>query len=1047
MGFSDNAIGFYLEIEDSTFEDTLQSASRAYRRYVSELEKYNNKAFKSASGAMAQMEELVSSIESLPHQTMVSMRRASQTISKALKPLTQKVNLEFSVSSKRNFAKIVGDAVANALTDTRVRLSEGRRMRKPPDIVGRFDLPHFEEGGIVKGPNKAMDSVLAMLKPGELVLPADVTKSLMSTIGTLRDGAGKFVSAKPIAETLSGTLADVANLATGLKKIKELMDAGIANTKEIKTYNEGVEELEENIRKLDKQTVNLAYDVKSRLSPAVLGIKEGLKEFRQEGEASGKVFNTLLGKILGPARFLALHAALSDISEIWGGIKEAGLGVFDKLGGEEIGSAIDNLNKMNAHLGLSRDALRDVKNAAFQAADELGAAVSVDQLTASMADLAEQGVKDTKVMLDLAKTTSLAAEGMNISADASNKFGFEMTQSLGFSNEQLNGMIANMGKLSDATSGFNTSAQTLFTETAADVTTMGSALRQMSKEDAQKTVESFNRLGAVMHTQFIDNAGEIRQTLAKAFEGGPENIDSIRQASLLTGKTVEELRDTLKSGDIGGIFDSIAERVKGLSSDQLTALSTQVGISSGDLQKFGDGVDKMNADLTKSGTLIVSNADAMGVMQERAKNNKTQFQQWATAIGNSVSNFSVFGVKMGEVLDLTKEFNFAQIASIAYLTKVGVEAIATGFKLAKGLGGVVGKIGGQMGGLTTAASGGGGGIGVAIASFFSGLSEGLIALSAGVATLGAVLLSPPGIAFTVSFIAALLAMGAALYFATPALKVFGEVAIAVIGSVAQMFAASVPIFVKLVEVAGGVLTTAITSAVQALSLILNADPSNLYLIGPGLVSVAVGVTALAGAMATLGAVQLGNSIIALFTGGADGPGGPAGFLGTLIDSIANLTVNSADRIKELTLTTNALGGFVLAYARMAETIRQLPTEGFFGGLFGGADAAEKLTENVGPLADALGKVMERFSQITEFAQKPKFSPVAAGDIQAVVQAELDREPREELGSKLDMLIDLMSKLLAVEEAQGTAKPDSSAPVVRGARTGSAFSREVADGGY
>lgn len=1043
MAFSDNAIGFYLEIEDSTFTDTLESAEKAYGRYVKALEKWNDRAFKSASSGLSRIGEMVEALEELPTTALASMKRASATIGKAIKPFTQKVNLEFSVSSKRALSKVVSEAVASAISDVRVRLSEGRRMKKVPDIVGRFDIPHLEEGGIVKGPNKAMDSVLAMLKPGELVVPADITKGLTEVAGRLRDEKGKFVKALPIAETL----ADLGNLATALKQVKELARVGLAKPEDLDRYSKGVELLTDKITELDKQTTNLSYDTRVRLGPAILQVKEGLEEFRKEGQESGKVFDGLLKRILGPARFLALHKALSDISDVWGGIKEAGVGVFDKLGGETIGSAIDNLNKMNAYLGMSRDQLRDVKNAAFEAADELGAAASVDQLTASMADLAEQGVRDTKVMLDLAKTTTLAAEGMNVSAEAANKFGFEMTQSLGLSNDQLTGMFANMGKLSDVTSGFNVSAQELFTETAADVETMGAALRQMSDQDAERTVESFNRLGAVMHTQFIEGAGEIRQTLAKAFEGGPENIQSIQQAALLTGKTVDELRDSLKSGNIGGIFDSIAERVQGLSTDQLRALSEQVGISTGDLQKFGEGVGTINENLAKSDSLLVQNGDAMGVLQERATNNKTVFQQWATSVGNNVSNFELFGVKMGEVLDLTKEFNVAQLASIAYLGKVGIEAVGAGLKLVKGFGSAVGEIGGKVGGLTSVAGGAGGaGIGGMISGFFTGLATGLTTLAGGVAALGAVLLSPPGIAFTVSFIAALLAMGVALRIATPALQVFGDVAIAVIGKVAEMFGAAVPIFVKLVEVAGGVLTTAITSAVDALSLILNANPANLFLIGPGLVSVAAGVTALAASMSVLGAVSLGSSILSIFTGGASGAGGPAGFLGALIDSISNLTVNSPDRIKELTATTNALGGFVLAYARMAETIRTLPSEGFFGGLFGGADAAEKLTANVGPLAEALGQVMQRFSEITEFSQKPRFAPVAAGDIQAVVQAELERQPQDDLGAKLDMLIDLMSQLVAGQaKASDAPKPEPSTNVARGPRQGSTFARDIAGG--
>ena len=1040
MAFSDDAIGFYLEIEDSTFAPTLARAERTYRQYVRALDELNTQAFQGASSALGKVENLVKAVAELPARAVSSLRRSSATIAKAIKPFTVKANLEFSISSRKQLSKAIGDAVSKALTDARVRLNEGRRMRAIPDLVGRFDLPRLEEGGIVTGPNKAMDSVLALLKPGEMVVPADVTKGLMDVAGQLRDASGKFVANTSIAETL----ADVANLVTALTRVKDLSKAGIVNEREIKQYDAMIGTLNGKVESLDRLMGNLGYTTRVRLAPEIVRVKSGLAEFREEVEDTGKESDTLLRRILGPARFIALHKAIEDVSDLWPQMKSNAKGVFDEIAGRPIESAVDNLNRLNTFLGGSREQLLSVKIAAFEAGEELGSAASVDQLTASMADLAEQGVRDTMTLVELGKTSALAAEGLGVAATETNKLGFEMTQSLGLQNQQFTAMIANLGRLSDANSGFNISAQELLTQTTADVATMGASLRQLSEEDAQRTVNAFNQIGAVLQTQFIDGAGDIRQVLARAFEGGPENVEAMQKAFLLTGLAQDELRQKLTEGDLVGIFNSIAENSRGLSPDQLKAFSETVGVSSGDLQKFADGQDTINANLAKSNTLLVTNGEAMGVLAERATNNKTAFQQWATATTNQISNFDVYGVKMGEVLDLTKEFNVATLLSIGYLGRLAVQGLAAGGKLVVGLGGALGRVTGLLGkkGIVggVAQATGSLGAGGAITGIFTGLATGMSTLAAGVVTLGTALLSPPGIALTISLVAFLLALGGALRLAAPAIKEAVPILVAGIAGIVDVGKA-------LIEMTGEVLIAGIQGVVTMFKALTEVPPSDLIALGAGLVSVAAGIAAIAGSMAVLGAVQIGSAILSFFTGGAAGPGGTASFLQSLMGSIAGLQTGS-DQVKGLTATVNGLSGFVLAYARMVQTIRDLPGEGLFGGLFGD-DPAAKLAQNVGPFMDALEQVMSRLSQVQGFAQVPRVEPVPAQAIQQTIQAEIGREPREEITEKLDLMAGLLAEMLALmqKDRTGAARPEPGPTTVRGSRTGSPFTRDVAEGNY
>jgi hypothetical protein len=102
---------------------------------------------------------------------------------------------------------------------------------------------------------------------------------------------------------------------------------------------------------------------------------------------------------------------------------------------------------------------------------------------------------------------------------------------------------------------------------------------------------------------------------------------------------------------------------------------------------------------------------------------------------------------------------------------------------------------------TTAASAAGSA--AAGGGLFAGLAAGMTALAGGVGALGAVLLSPPGIAFSVTLVAVLLALGGALRLAAPALEVFGNVAVAALGKAVEAFGMFVPVMTEMVKVGGG----------------------------------------------------------------------------------------------------------------------------------------------------------------------------------------------------------------------------------------------------
>lgn len=716
MTLSANAIGFYLEAEDVSLSSTLKKATSNYEKYTKALEGYNDRAFTSTQRGLGQVRDLLKSVQDLPAAVEKTMKTASGKIAKQLKPITQKVDLQVTVKSANKLKKLFSQAVSEAMSGANIRLSSSlpqKRMAmfqqgvglraqyqdvvQPPDMKGKLSpLKKFNKGGIarVDGP-AGIDKVLAMLTKDEMVLPADVSKDLQKAAGgRLQTAGGKFASSKE----LGVMVAEVTNLAEALDKMKGGLEAGIGGEAEHQQYVKGVAELEKQVGMLTEAQDGLSFVTKVRLGPSILQVTERLEDLREESVETGSRVEELLGKIMGPARFLAIQKGIETVQEGFNSMRAGAGSAFSTLGGDEIGSGIDSINQMNQFLGVSRDELLKVKIRAGQVAKEVEG-VTFDELGFALKEAAELGIRDEDILFKLATTSSLAAKGLNIAAESATKLGFELTESLNMSQEGLDATIASMGKLSDKTSGFNIDAGKLFEQTTSDVETLNTSLRNMSGEESQKLIGSFNQIGAVLESQFIGAAG-IRETLAKAFEGGPENQEAIQSAFLLTGLAQDELKAKLQSGDLSGLFEQIGDQVQGLDTASLKALSAQVGVSSGELGKFGKMQTQINEGFDKAQGRIVATGDGLGVLTERARNNRTEFEKMQEAFTDNVSSMSLFGVSGAEIMDFMKDFNLTSLASVAILGKPFLSAFGkAGSKLAE-FGGFASRTNMSMAGTT-----------------------------------------------------------------------------------------------------------------------------------------------------------------------------------------------------------------------------------------------------------------------------------------------------------------------------------------------------------
>ena len=691
MGLSDNAIGFFLEMEDVSLSSTLSRATTNYEKYVKSLETFNDRAFASSSKGLGQIESMLKSVADLPTATERAMKGASAKIGKSLKPITQKVDLAISVSSKAKLRKAVGSAVADAMGGANVRLTatmpdkrmalfdnalglraQYNQQTQPPDMKGKIQpLKKYAEGGVVDGP-PGLDKVFAMLTKGEIVIPAEISKQLASVAGRSLK-TGEFDEA-------------------GLKKVIKMT----------RGFDGDVEELHRGLSMVHKDLDNMTDVMKARLSGAMLQAKKRMEDLDESGEDAGGTFENFFKKILGPARFLALRAQIDDLRDGVSSLRSKGHAAFTTLGGDAIGSGIDSINQMNQFLGVSREHLSDIKARAGAMAKEVDG-ITFDELGFGLKTAAELGIRNEDVLFGLAKTSALAAKGLDVASESATKLGFELTQSLNVSEEGFEATLASMSKLSDSESGFNISSGKLFEQTAADVGVLNTALLDLDDTTTQRLLGSFNQVGAVLESNFIDGAADIRQVLAKAFEGGPENMEAIATATQLTGLAQDDLKAKLLSGDLEGIFNRIGSQVQGLSTDQIKALSSQIGISSDDLGRFGNKIGDINVGFDKAQTRIVATGDGLAILEERARGNRTAFEKFQEMFTDSAGALTIFGINGVEVLDFFKEFNPLSLLAVASLSKTALGA-ATSAAAFFGMGGGAAAGGAGLTGIAGAAA-------------------------------------------------------------------------------------------------------------------------------------------------------------------------------------------------------------------------------------------------------------------------------------------------------------------------------------------------------
>jgi uncharacterized protein YoxC len=1011
MAFSRDAIGFYLELDD-TMTQTLADAEVAYRRFTRELEKLNRKAYRSVNTAFAEIGSLINDFRRLPRMASDAYRKAREGVKKqADKAISQQIALTFTPRSKQEFSRAIGKAVADALSGTHLRLRASmprqrlrmfesdvslrtayRDLPQPPDMIGKLELPkRFQRGGIAEGPVKGVDSVRALLEPGELVVPKDLVDELKEKRGKSFELPTDFV------ESLVGTM----NLSKALENLHETLERGLGRAGDLQLYQRGLEDLQRQTEDLTQSSLDLSLTQRTAVAQSVGTVQQRLKGLTETGEEASNVYERLMGKILGPTRFLALNRMVRDLGDgIQTFSQSAQQGFQTAAGGDEVESFIDNVNQMNAILHLTRKGELD------QFKKELGrtgieAGLSIDLIGEAAEGIVGAGQKSRKVILELSPVVAAMAKATSTSFDMLGKEAVRLEDAYGFSRDQIAATFLDIQRFSEHSFA---SSEGLLERTSGAVTDLSGVLRNASAEDSQAILSNVARLSAAVEDQWGD-AGGVIQTITKAISG---DIDAITVASRQLGQSPEQLVERLQSGNLTGILDDLGRQIQDLSSSGnlvgLGRLREAMGFE-GTIQDFilmGENIDGVNQRLDDLANIRVKDTTkAQEELQDVAKRNKTAFQGMEQAVQGAALEVDVFGVNGLEAVDFLKEFNVATLLSIAYIGRGLVPAL---FKLVGGLGSLlrvgvllraIPLVGGLFGGAKVA-----GGAGGAAAS--RGLFRGLM--------------TPQGALLAIG-IAGVAAAG--IYaLSTPTVR---DMLVGILAGLIDTFDTLTPYAERL---------PVVTSVLGKVASFLfefgkvGALLSGLSL-GAGVMHITDQLTRFLG---------LGSPIEHLANSGPQ----IANTVRVLVGSLETLQEFGADRYQAVTASLRNLTSFMGDYARLAEAVSGI-TPGLFSQVGGrimeflGLDAGGGglLAQNAQQIAEAMASILGHFNTIEQPSAKPTLRRSDIEEITAEFEFGTDRLHADltETNALLKKLVEMVVKG-QVQPSVREARVDRAGPASR-----------------
>lgn len=937
MSFAADAIGFYLQLEDQ-LTPALESSEKAYIRFVKSLDKYNQRAFKSANKGFDVLTNLVQSFTELPKLAKESFEKAHKALRAKIKPLVQPVLLQFTPSSVKGLSKAIGAAINQALRKATIRLiptaprsksklfdtsTNLRQLWKglpqPPDMRGGFQgLPRYQTGGTVEDPSgkarKDMDSVLAWLQPGEFVVPKDI-------VDQLRNAKGQF---EQMPEGLRDTLADINNIKTAMEQMKDAMDAGLDGG--------AVEDYARATDMLAKKTVDLNDITQDLGLKTILHFKDAIKDTRGEMEEMNEVVEeqtTLLGKllskILSPARFLAINKAIGQTQEALSGLKTGAMDTADAFGAGagSVDTFMGNMKESNKILSQSREEMHANAAATMEHTQaNYGNLVSLTQVGEARATLVDLGVRSEEQLRRMAPLAAALSQTTGIALGNIGKNLYELTGIYKLTTDQATAYILSLNKMQSAAA---ITADELESRMQGLLEGGLSLYIQQEITDPatkKRVMESMAGLVTAMSDQWVDGGGEMASMLVGAL-ADPAKWGKLE---MVAGMSVEQLKQGLIDQDIEGVMktitDNIAMHMQDATSAQDLLVKMQgIGFEGTD-QDLTNLLKKQDELLASSRTVqgtFVDQADAQRALREEVEKTTSGWDRFSNAVGNWITSAIPAGV-----LEFFDEFNFqamhsvvflgqqawalgkslaaliakalglatvttAQVAQTAATTAATVATVAqtaaatTATAATGGLGGAIASLGTGIGTFIAQI---GTGAGAAVSGFLTGLGTGLVALAGGLVALTPAI--PVMIVLGGIISVGIIAFGVALRIATPAIDAFGVV-----------------------------IEKVMTGFVNLFSIFMEMDAGQLLALGPALMMMGIAFTTMGGGILA-GSVMMAAAVpalivfsvaMALFGGGDLG----SGSIADTLNSMASAFVVDKGTLKAATEGIKAAGEFMASF--------------------------------------------------------------------------------------------------------------------------------------
>lgn len=692
MAFSDQAIGFYLQMQDE-MTPQFPGVISAYQKFVRKMEKLNEQLYDSTVSSTSHLGSLV------------------KGLTKIAKAASLKIDLNLTPKSRKSFIRLIGDAVTEALAGSRIRLRAAmpaklsklfssdaalrqlyQQMPQPPDMIG--GIKKFAEGGKVpenKG-KKGKDSVLGLLTPGEVVIPTDLVAKLEKAFETVGERKG-------------------------------VIEAGFGTKQDLQFYNNALAEIAGAMEALANATKNAGIEAKTRLTPQIVNLRSRFTELTKAEDKAGEEADHLLGKILGPARFVAIMTSLRGLqdgfSQLSGGVQQFG----SEIGAGEFQSFPDRLREIRQRLGLSADEAVKFTGAIASSSEALGTNF-FEALKATDA-LIEKGVKDQKVLTEqsamLARANRVTGADFEALAGSITLY----TRELGGSTQGFDALVLSVDQMSKSADLAVNTPQLMEALTAA---LNNPILKGEGPAAIQNYANNLLALRAAAESVWQGESG-IDKMVADALAGNETAFRNITQLTQGQIGSMEELQSALTSkGGLLGAFDQLAAQAEAFRNNPiaLEKLGEEYGVDGKFLSRLSDFTKKQGM-ASKLAVPLEESATAGDKLAASMDKMTTAAEKLTNRVGNFVGSSG----PMQMLIEFLDQVPVLALIAGAHLSGTLLRSFGA---LGKGM---LGIFGGIFGGLGRLLGGGGGVFGKMFAGLGKMFGAGGAGASAGSSVMGA----------------------------------------------------------------------------------------------------------------------------------------------------------------------------------------------------------------------------------------------------------------------------------------------------------------------